>query len=1140
MADRNIRRSQQFLSNLRNVLVPLVILHLLAQATPVSGAPTLTGADRYVLPEGESITLTGSGLTGANAAHLFWLSSDFAATVNPVNDNTLQVVMPNVFQDIRDHLLLVETPGGSTFGIPSAFANHTTTGSPPEFPSSPTRVIVVRAGATLSSSINADLVFVETGGVYQAAAGSSVRLIAAASGAYIDFQGVTSLSSCRFFKSPDTVILGSNPTGVTTRQLTPIRASYGIETFTVGYPVNITTVGGGVVSRSPDQTYYRLYDYVSLTAAPDAGYTFSGWSGAANSSQNPLSVQVVNAPLNITATFSPGWVLDLIDVPGVTVTRSPAGPTYPNGTSVTLTATVASGYEFLGWGGDLSGPETTITFNIIGNTTVVPIVRPNGYALLPQISAADRYVLPEGETITLTGSGLTGTNAAHLFWQAFDFPSAINPVSDSSLGVVFPNVQQDIRDHLLLVETTGGSTFGIPSAFVDHTTDGPLPPELPPSSNNVIVVRAGATLTGSIHADFVYVETGGIFKVAAGGSIRRIAGENGAVIDFRGVSSLSSCRFFKSPGTVILGSNPTGVTTRQLTPIRVSYGIETFTVGYPVNITTVGGGTVSRNPDQAYYRIYDSVSLTAAPDTGYAFSGWSGAANSFQNPLSLQVVNAPLNITATFSPGWVLDPIDVPGVTVTRSPVGPTYPDGTSVTLTATAASGYEFLGWGGDLSGSETTITFNITGNTTVVPILRPNGYSLLPQITAADRYVLPEGETITLTGSGLTGTNAAHLFWQIFDFPSAINPISDSSLGVVFPNVQQDIRDHLLLVETTGGSTFGIPSAFVDHTTDGPLPPELPPSSNNVIVVRAGATLTGSIHADFVYVETGGIFKVAAGGSIRRIAGENGAVIDFRGVTSLSSCRFFKSPDTVVLGSVPTGVITRQLTPIRASYGIGTFTVGYPLNLTVEGPGTVTVVPMKDYYAANEQITLTAIPNAGAFFIRWIGPLSGYANPGTFSIRNGSSQIARFSTAPDFFTVWRLEHFTIEELADVNISALSADPDGDSLTNAAEYAFGSDPRVRDSKSKLRTRREKVNGEFIFLLSYTRPKNALDVTYVAQFSKNTVTWTSNGDETGILYSQEISVTDVDADMEEVTLQLYPGSEPPKTFFVRIDALIFD
>ena len=53
--------------------------------------------------------------------------------------------------------------------------------------------------------------------------------------------------------------------------------------------------------------------------------------------------------------------------------------------------------------------------------------------------------------------------------------------------------------------------------------------------------------------------------------------------------------------------------------------------------------------------------------------------------------------------------------TVSRNPPGTTYPGGTFVTLTATAASGFDFAGWTGDAGGATNPITIRILGNTTV-----------------------------------------------------------------------------------------------------------------------------------------------------------------------------------------------------------------------------------------------------------------------------------------------------------------------------------------------------------------------------------------------------------------------------------------
>jgi len=61
----------------------------------------------------------------------------------------------------------------------------------------------------------------------------------------------------------------------------------------------------------------------------------------------------------------------------------------------------------------------------------------------------------------------------------------------------------------------------------------------------------------------------------------------------------------------------------------------------------VGGGTVSRNPDQAYYAPGTSVNVMATPAKEYKFAGWSGDAAGTANLVTLKM-DGDKALTATF------------------------------------------------------------------------------------------------------------------------------------------------------------------------------------------------------------------------------------------------------------------------------------------------------------------------------------------------------------------------------------------------------------------------------------------------------------------------------------------------------------
>jgi uncharacterized repeat protein (TIGR02543 family) len=86
----------------------------------------------------------------------------------------------------------------------------------------------------------------------------------------------------------------------------------------VNFALTATTTAGGTVSKSPNQAGYAPNAFVTLTANANSGYRFTGWSGDATGTNNPLTVtmttnKTINASFGSTATeividnSDPGW-----------------------------------------------------------------------------------------------------------------------------------------------------------------------------------------------------------------------------------------------------------------------------------------------------------------------------------------------------------------------------------------------------------------------------------------------------------------------------------------------------------------------------------------------------------------------------------------------------------------------------------------------------------------------------------------------------------------------------------------------------------------------------------------------------------------------------------------------------------------
>jgi len=92
---------------------------------------------------------------------------------------------------------------------------------------------------------------------------------------------------------------------------------------TLYFPLT-SSATSGTVTKSPDQATYAAGTVVALTATPAAGYLFTGWSGSASGTTNPLSV-TMDGKKTVTANFQAVPVLTSITVSPANISVNSAG-----------------------------------------------------------------------------------------------------------------------------------------------------------------------------------------------------------------------------------------------------------------------------------------------------------------------------------------------------------------------------------------------------------------------------------------------------------------------------------------------------------------------------------------------------------------------------------------------------------------------------------------------------------------------------------------------------------------------------------------------------------------------------------------------------------------------------------------------
>lgn len=135
------------------------------------------------------------------------------------------------------------------------------------------------------------------------------------------------------------------------------------------YVLTVVIIGGGAVSKIPDQAFYDNGTVVTLTASASLGWTFTEWTGDASGTSNTTTV-TMTSDKTVTATFTQNvYTLTTSVVGSGSVDLNSTGP-YSYGDTVRLTGLPASGWNFKYWSGDITGSANPTTLLMTGNFSV--------------------------------------------------------------------------------------------------------------------------------------------------------------------------------------------------------------------------------------------------------------------------------------------------------------------------------------------------------------------------------------------------------------------------------------------------------------------------------------------------------------------------------------------------------------------------------------------------------------------------------------------------------------------------------------------------------------------------------------------------------------------------------------------------
>ncbi|MBL8915871.1 MAG: hypothetical protein JNM17_34550 [Archangium sp.] len=402
----------------------------------------------------------------------------------------------------------------------------------------------------------------------------------------------------------------------------------------------VTSSPGGITCGNDCSEFFAPNTMVSLTAIPDTGSVFSGWSGAC-AGMGSCGV-TTTVPQMVTASFSLQRHQLTVNKMGTgtgLVVSTPAGITcgtdcnelFDYGTMVSLVPTPSADSDFAGWGGACTGMGAC-------DVTIAQAETVTAFFALKRF---DLTVTKAGTGTGTVNSVPTGVACGPVCTGTFDINTMVTLTASESSDSTFTG--------------WSGACTGTGACIVNITAAASVTATFTLQTFTLSVAKAG--LGGGV-----------VTSTPAGincGSDCDEVYNSGTMVQLDATQD-SSSTFAGWSGGGCVGTGPCIVSVTSATTVTATFNPNSFLLTVIRNGTgtgnVIGSGINCGAMCLVSVPAGGSVSLSAMANAGSGFAGWSGGGCTGTGGCTF-MMNGPTTISATFNSSQLCSTFNVPNTT---------------------------------------------------------------------------------------------------------------------------------------------------------------------------------------------------------------------------------------------------------------------------------------------------------------------------------------------------------------------------------------------------------------------------------------------------------------------------------------------